>query len=57
MAFSGFAVVADGRVRHVLLTTPLGWSCVVVGLGLNLLGRRWMARIVHGVDTTAGWVS
>lgn len=49
LAFAGFAVVADPRVREVLLTTPLGWACVVAGCGLNLVGRRWMSRIVADV--------
>lgn len=42
------AVAVDGDVRRVVLTTPLGWLCVLGGGGLSALGRRWIRRITEG---------
>lgn len=47
-----FAVVAAGTDRATaafLVTTPLGLGCLLVGLGLELVGWRWMDRITRSV--------
>ena len=31
---------------HVLLETPVGWVCLVAGLGLDGLGLLWTGRLV-----------
>ncbi len=46
LAFTALSITVDDRVRQVLLATPIGWACLVIGLSLNLTGRRWMNRIV-----------
>jgi Flp pilus assembly protein TadB len=44
----GAWIVSDSpAVRQVLLTTPLGWACLTIGVGLNFLGRTWTKRLVH----------
>jgi len=48
----GFAAVVaalDPRVGAFLLTTPLGWSCVTLGLSLDLAGGWWMRHQVGRV--------
>lgn len=42
-----WSVLTSADVRHVLLRTPFGWTCLVVGTLLNLAGRRWTRRIVE----------
>lgn len=34
---------------RVLLMTPYGWGCLVVGLGLELIGLRWVDQLARGV--------
>jgi tight adherence protein B len=46
-AFLLVVAAADADVAAVL-RTPLGWSCVAVGVLLDALGALWMARIVAG---------
>jgi tight adherence protein B len=46
VGFTGVVAAADPDVRAVLLGTPIGWSCIAVGLGLNLIGRAWARRAV-----------
>lgn len=36
-----------GDPFHVLLRTPLGWGCLVVGVGLELAGTAWTNAIVR----------
>ena len=44
----GSWILSDSpAVRHVLLATPLGWACLTVGVGLNLVGRTWTKRLVR----------
>lgn len=48
LGVAGLAIVADEHVRRVLLTTPLGWTCLMLGGGLSTLGRRWIRRLTEG---------
>lgn len=41
--------VADPRGLTMLLTSPLGWFCLVVGLALDVVGFWWMRRLVEAV--------
>jgi len=44
----GAWILSDSpAVRHVLLATPLGWTCLTIGIGLNLVGRTWTHRMVR----------
>lgn len=37
----------DQSVREVLLGSPLGYACLTIGLVLNIIGRRWVTRLVR----------
>ncbi len=43
----GYGLGADPL--RVLLTTPYGWACVVVGVGLEVLGLVWVERQARAV--------
>lgn len=43
----GLGAGLGGHPLHVLLRTPLGWGCLVLGVGLELLGLWWTKRIVR----------
>lgn len=43
-----WSLVAGGNTADVLLGTPVGIACLVVGVILDLLGWRWMRRIIGG---------
>lgn len=40
---------AGGSTWAFLTGTPIGWACLVAGLGLGLLGLWWIERIAAGV--------
>jgi tight adherence protein B len=46
LAFTGFVAVTDADVRDVLFRTPVGWSCLTIGIALNVAGRAWAKRAV-----------
>lgn len=54
LGFAGLASVADGDTARFLLATPAGGACLAVGLGLDLLGWRWMGRIAASVGGEPG---
>jgi Flp pilus assembly protein TadB len=45
--FVAFTVVTDRRTAGILLGTPSGWLCLVVGLGLDLIGFAWIRSTVR----------
>ena len=48
----GFALLTtatDKRNAHMLFGTPLGLTCVALGLGLDAIGAVWMHRISESV--------
>ncbi len=49
LGFGLFALATDPRVGQFLLRSPVGWTCLVLGLGLNALGAWWMSRIMADV--------
>ncbi|MBV8951441.1 MAG: type II secretion system F family protein [Actinobacteria bacterium] len=49
-AYLAFQVVTDPRSVGVLVATPAGQLCLVVGLGLEGLAIVWMRRIVRAVQ-------
>ena len=49
VVFAMLMATIDGRVAAMLLGSPAGWACLVVGLMLDLAGALWMARLVRGV--------
>lgn len=40
----------DPSVGRTLFATPVGWACLVVGVGLELMGAAVMARMVGSVQ-------
>lgn len=49
IGFGAVMILSSPSVREVVLFSPLGVVCAVVGVALNLLGRRWMGRITGAV--------
>lgn len=47
VAVTAWSLATDDRLRHVLVGTPAGPVCLAVGGGLDLIGWRWMRRIVE----------
>lgn len=45
--FCGGAAALDADVRRILVSTPIGWVCIVCGSALAALGRRWMSHLVR----------
>jgi Flp pilus assembly protein TadB len=48
VAFLGWQIIANPLARWFLLASPIGWTLLVGGLGLNWYGRRWMNRVLLG---------
>lgn len=41
-------IVSDSpAIRKTMLATPLGWTCLALGIGLNLVGRMWTKRLIN----------
>ncbi len=41
-------IVSDSpAIRNTMLATPLGWTCLALGIGLNLVGRMWTKRLIN----------
>ena len=49
VAFALYAWTNDHRVGVLMFTTPLGWSCLAMGLALDAVGAWWMAKLVGSV--------
>jgi len=47
LLFTGLVATIEPGAAAVLVTTPLGAACLVLGLTLQALGAAWMARIVR----------
>ena len=45
LAFTGLVATIEPKAVGFLVTTPIGWACLVAGLGLEAIGAAWMARI------------
>jgi tight adherence protein B len=46
--FAALLTLSDPEASRFLLQTPTGWLCITVGVGLDLLGGVWMARLTRG---------
>jgi tight adherence protein B len=49
VAFTTWCALTDRRVAAFLLASRLGVACLVGGLGLEVVGVLWMARLVRSV--------
>lgn len=47
VACGGYMLLEHRDVRHTLIATPLGWTCLIVGAALNVVGRRWTRILVE----------
>ena len=47
LAFAGLVATVEPAVAAFLITTPVGWASLTIGLGLEALGALWMARITR----------
>ncbi len=46
VAFTVVAGSVDGRVLAFLVGSPVGLACLALGIGLDVLGAWWMARLI-----------
>lgn len=47
LGFMALFGVTDSAASQFLLSTPSGWLCLVGGIGLDLVGAVWMARLTN----------
>lgn len=47
VVFVAWTLLADRRTAATLLGTPVGWLCLVVGLGLDAVGLAWVRALVR----------
>lgn len=47
IGFTSWAILTDDRTARFVLRTPAGLVCLGTGIGLDVLGWRWMRRIVR----------
>lgn len=48
IGFLCWQIITNPLARGFLLASPIGWTLLAGGLGLNWFGRRWMNRVVMG---------
>lgn len=46
VAVAVWLIATSSGVRSFLILSTSGWLCIVLGIGLNFAGRRWMRSIV-----------
>ena len=46
VAVCGWLLITSSAVRNFLMFSASGWFCVLLGLGFNYAGRKWMNAIV-----------
>jgi len=47
LVICAWVITRQSHTRTFLLHSPLGLLCIVVGLLLNIVGRKWITRIAH----------
>lgn len=47
VAFCAIAAATDPDVARMLFTTPLGWTMLAAGIGLDVIGMKWMSRMAR----------
>lgn len=48
LGFAALLAATNAAAAQFLLATPLGWGCLLLGLGLDAAGAAWMARLTKG---------
>jgi len=46
LVVAGWLIASSAPVRHYLILSRSGWVCLLLGIGLNLAGRKWMHAII-----------
>ena len=46
VVFAVAMAMIDHRILDVLVGRPIGWACIGLGLGLDVLGALWMSRLI-----------
>jgi len=46
LVVAGWLIITSGPVRNYLVLSFSGWVCLLLGIGLNLAGRKWMETII-----------
>ncbi len=49
LGFAFLSAATNPRMAQILVSTPLGWACVVGGLLLDGAGAGWMARLARRI--------
>ena len=47
VVYAAWIVSDSPAIRNTMLATPLGWTCLALGIGLNLVGRMWTKRLIN----------
>lgn len=47
LGFTGALMATNGAAARFLLGTPLGWGCLLLGLGLDAAGAAWMGHLTR----------
>ena len=50
VAVAGWLIATSSSVRNFLILSISGWVCILFGLSLNYVGRRWMQTIVAPIQ-------
>lgn len=45
VGFTSLLVATNGAAAQFLLATPLGWGCLLLGIGLDAAGAVWMGHL------------
>ncbi|MCX6535782.1 MAG: hypothetical protein NT119_04410 [Actinobacteria bacterium] len=46
LVVAGWLIASSAPVRNYLILSRSGWVCLLLGIGLNLAGRKWMHAII-----------
>ena len=46
LVVAGWLIITSSPVRNYLVLSFSGWVCLLLGIGLNLAGRKWMETII-----------
>jgi Flp pilus assembly protein TadB len=50
VVFVAWTLLADHRTAATLLSTPIGWLCLTIGLGLDAVGLVWVRTLVRAAS-------
>lgn len=50
LGFMALLISTNDAAAHFLFATPLGWACLLLGTGLDILGALWMSRLTRTTE-------